>query len=219
MAVIYAQSSFGDFYLAHLPIRYLSENFPKMKTAKELASSTLDSPDAHKRRALAVRRLAGGVRTEIERKGQTGLSDKEVRVLQEAVLVFEKLSTEFQKAQALAQVRRDGKIAAEREVKSAMLANFGKLASIADRVALVAAVRSYSLRKGDVKSMQDLCYAFDEAIDSLSYQLAEAAITRRAADVVAEAWLKFDAKRLELADTHAMVIGQLAVAGGNRNIN
>jgi hypothetical protein len=135
-----------------------------------------------------------------------------VRALQEAVGILEKLAGAYQKAKPVAQVRRDNGAAEERAVRAAMQENFVKLTSIADKVALVAAVRSYLLRQGRVETLEDLRYAFDEAIDGLVYQLALPATKRKAQEVVAEAWAKFEEKRIELADTHATIVGRLAIA-------
>lgn len=180
-----------------------------MKNAKELASDMLDSPESHARRATSLRRLGGGISAEAGRRSQTGLSDEEARTLQAALGILEGLAAEYQKAGVLAQSRRDGRNASEREVRAAMQKNFRRLTSIADRVALIAAVQSYRLRSGGITTMADVRDGFDDAIDSLESRLAEKAIGKNVHEVVAEAWSKFEANRIDLAEQHAILVEHL----------
>lgn len=184
-----------------------------MKSAQELASAFLTTPEEQKRQALALRRLAGGVRAAAGRKDSTGLSDEEVRALLDAAAVLIALAENHTKAQKLTQQKRAAREVAERSVRASMLDNFDTLKTISERIALIAAVRSYLLRDRMVLTLDDLHYHFKECIDSLSYDLTTKVLEGRAPrDVIAEAWARFDAARPELQDRHAQDIGRLTVA-------
>lgn len=184
-----------------------------MKSAQELAAVFSTSPEEQKRQAVALRRLAGGVRAAAERKDSTGLSDKEVKALLSAVAVLDALATNHLKAQKLAQKSRDAQEAAERAVRTEMRANFDKLESVPDRVALIAAVSSYLLRDRLITTLNDLHYYFKDSINGLSYSLSKKVVEGRLPQaVVAEAWATFEAGRADLRDKHAQQIRLLALA-------
>lgn len=63
-----------------------------MKSASELAASRLDSPDAHKKRATSLRRLAGSLNSEAGRVEKTGLSEEELRTLRNAEAILVRLA-------------------------------------------------------------------------------------------------------------------------------
>lgn len=184
-----------------------------MKTAKELAATFSTSPEEQKRQAMALRRLAGGVRAAAERKDWTGLSDKEVKALLSAVAVLDTLATTHLKAQKLVQQSRDAQEAAECAVRAEMNANFDKLETVPDKVALIAAVSSYVLRNGSISTLHGLDYHFKDSISGLSYSLSKkVAAGRSAQEVVTEAWAMFEAGRADLRDKHAEQIRLLALA-------
>ena len=185
-----------------------------MKSPADLASSILDGPDALKRRATTIRRLAGGLKTEIAIADRTGLSDTELRTLKGTLGVLEGLATAYSKASTLAQRRREEQAKAEKAIRAAMDANFGKLSTIPERVAFVAAVTSHVLKPGTTDSPKDLDYWFREAIDSLAYTLAGQAKGQPATIVVAEAWGKFEKARAELEAKHCHLIGRLVIEAG-----
>lgn len=184
-----------------------------MKSATELAATFSTSPEEQKRQAVALRRLAGGVRAAAERKESTGLSDKEVKALLSAVAVLDTLATAHSKAQKLVQQRRDAQEVAERAIRAEMKANFGMLESVPDQVALVAAVSSYHLRDRIIPSLDTMSYYFKDSIDGLSYSLSKEVVAGRSAqEVVAEAWAKFESGRANLRERHAEQIRILAKA-------
>ncbi|MDP2371288.1 hypothetical protein [Rhodoferax sp.] len=75
-----------------------------MKTPQELASNPLDSHTEHDRRAMALKRLAGGVRAAAT--GPYGLNQLEIEALLDAMLVLQDLASVNQKAGDLARKRR-----------------------------------------------------------------------------------------------------------------
>lgn len=186
-----------------------------MKSAQELAATFATSPEEQKRQAVALRRLAGGVMAAAERKEATGLTDKEVKTLLDAVALLNTLATNHTKAQKLTQQSRDAQEVAERAVRTAMSGNFEKLTSVPDRVAFIAAVSSHLLRGGIVSTVDDLSYHFDDCIKSLSYSLSKKVEPgRQPNELVAEAWTKFEAARTELQNRHTQDIGRLTLSAG-----
>lgn len=186
-----------------------------MKTSAELAASPLDSAAAHKQRSASLRRLAGGLKSEALRAEATGLSEMELGALRAAEVVLEALASAYTGASKHAQQRSDDRDRAERAVREAMADNFSCLKTIPERVALIAAVKSYILRDGTrVETVRDLDYWFRDAINELVYRLAGQAKDRAASSVVQEAWEKFSGARNELEAQFVALIGQLVVAGG-----
>lgn len=190
-----------------------------MKSPKELAASILTSPDEQKRQAVALRRLAGGVRAAAERKEHCGLTDKEVRTLLDAVTVLNELANRHTKAQKLKQAEYDARAAAERLVRTEMSKNFLALSDIPDQVAFIAAVSSNLLRDGRVKTIADLKYYFDDCINSLSYRFSTDATTKSPKIVVADAWEKFEEARAGLKEKQTAVIGRLLMASEHQITN
>ena len=74
-----------------------------MKTASELADSVFRGADEHKRRATQLKRVAGGIRSEIAAAGSTGLSQAETLELSKAATLLDTLSARYTSAQKLAQ--------------------------------------------------------------------------------------------------------------------
>lgn len=129
-----------------------------------------------------------------------------------AVSVLDKLATAYAKAGKLAQQRRDAEDRMEKAVRAAMIKDFSQLTSVADRVALIAAVKSYVLRNSAaVWSLRDLDYWFRDALDSLAYSLAGQAGGLEAEVLVSEAWAKFSAGRGELEIKYKALIEKLMV--------
>jgi hypothetical protein len=181
-----------------------------MKTVKELAADRLDTPDSLKRRATGLRRLSGGLRTETERSSDTGLNDKELRILKEAADILSVLATRFDGAGKERKKVLDARGAMEVKVRAAMQGNFATLTSIPDQVAFVAATSEYQIK--NLLTLADLNDAIKENIDFVAYRLAEQSMSRDPKDVVADAWNRFEAMRAGLQDKHAATIGRLATS-------
>lgn len=180
-----------------------------MKTAKELASSTLDSAEGHKRRAQALRRLATGVQAEVRQGEATGLSDSESSILLKAADVLADLAARFEQAKAIAQVRSDSRAAAEVQVRLAMKANFNLLVSLRDQVALVASISEHMLKGNFIRNAKDLNFAVKEALDSLAYSLSQKAVGGSPSAVVDDAWQRFVLRKGELTDKYDPLITML----------
>ena len=191
-----------------------------MKTPHELADSRLDWPDEHRKRAASLRRLAGGLNAEARRAEDSGLSKQELLKLTAASEVLSKLGKAYSDAGVLAQQRRDDKERLRKLIRTSMGENFCRLKTIPERVALIAAVRSFVLRSWSPDmSTQDLDSHFQEAIDSLVAILADLAKTRSVPEVVLEAWDKFTQNQHELEAKHVKVIGMLVVDEAKRQEN
>jgi hypothetical protein len=178
-----------------------------MKSAKELVE-IVANPEELKRRALALRRLAGSVRAEADRT-YTGLSTKDIHLLQNAASLLEKIAANHKAATTLAQANATAKLKAERALHLAIQANFCKLVSIPDQIALIAAVNPGQLKNQGIQSAADLRAAFEEAITSLVWRLTEKALQQKPAQVVAEAWARFSDTRADLVKQHTPLIERL----------
>lgn len=177
-----------------------------MKTASELADSVFRSADEHKRRATQLKRVAGGIRSEMAASGSTGLSQDEQLVLSKAATLLETLSARYKSAQKLAQQKQLEKELREKQITAAMVGNFTALSTIQDRVALIGAVQSYTLKPEIIDSIRDLEYQFREAIGSLAYTLAGQMNGQHPTIPVADAWRKFEAERPRLIDRYKSMI-------------
>lgn len=182
------------------------ENFV-MKSAAEWKTDTLTSTVEHKRRTTALRRLATGIRSEIEGFRTSGLDDKEQKILAQAAALLEKLASIREKAKNDTANRAAAFKSREKKIKAAMSNNFSKLVTIPDMVALVAAVQSYNLREWGAKDLRDLKFYASESLDSLAYMLSGQ--SGSVEDVVAVAWEKFKAARADLEAKHQSIITTL----------
>lgn len=185
-----------------------------MKTADELAVSYL-GPESHKRRSTTLRRLSGGLETEIKSAEATGLSQTELKTLRQATIILNKLGSEFARASTIAKKRHEEAQNAEAAIRKAMANNFGKLSSVSERVALIGAVNSYLLREDSPASFnnrEELDFWFREELGSLAYRLAGQAKGRKADTVVAEAWAMFDGARSELEGKFRHIIRKIEAA-------
>jgi hypothetical protein len=187
-----------------------------MKAPTELLESFKD-PTHHKRRATAIRRIAGGVRSEIESAYSTGLSSKELKVLRDAEALLGKLASTYQRAHELAKKKQAVLAKLEVAVLKEMEGNFCSLHTIPGKVALIAAVNSYMLAPGQVGNERDLDYLFRDTINNLAYRLREQAVGKSAQAAVGEAWQKFEAARSELENKHCNLIGKLSIQASKSN--
>lgn len=177
-----------------------------MKTAAELAEAVFRSADEHKRRATQLKRVAGGIRSEIAAASSTGLSQAEMSELSKAATLLDTLAARYTSAQKLAQQKQLDKDRREKQITAAMAGSFSALSTISDKVALIGAVQSYTLKPEIIDSVRDLDYQFKEAIGSLAYILAGQMNGRPAEIPVAEAWAKFEAERPRLIDRNKSMI-------------
>ena len=187
-----------------------------MKTASELADSAFRSANEHKRRATQLKRVAGGIRSEIAAAGSTGLSQAETLELSKAATLLDTLSARYTSAQKLAQQKQLDKALREKQITAAMAGTFTALSTIQDKVALIGAVQCYTLKPEIIDNQRDLDFQFREALGSLAYTLAGQMNGRPAEIPVSEAWKKFEAERARLIDRHKTMIlhleGKSAVA-------
>jgi len=188
-----------------------------MKTASELADSFFRSADEHKRRATQLKRVAGGIRSEIAAAASTGLSEAETLALSKAATLLDTLSARYTSARKLAQQKQLDKQLREKQITAAMAGTFTALSTIPDKVALIGAVQSHTLKPEIIANQRDLDYQFREALGSLAYTLAGQMNGRPADAPVAEAWKKFEAERPKIIDRHKTMIlhleGKSAGAG------
>lgn len=177
-----------------------------MKTDSELADAAFRGAEEHKRRATQLKRVAGSIRSEIAAAGTTGLSQSETLELSKAATLLDTLSARYTSAQKLAQQKQIDKQLRENQISAAMAGTFTALSTIQDKVALIGAVQSYTLKPEIIDNQRDLDFQFREALGSLTYTLAGQMNGRPAAIPVAEAWQKFEAERGRLIDRHKAMI-------------
>lgn len=183
-----------------------------MRTPQNLASAAMANAAEHTKRASNLRRLASGLRA--QSTGELGLNDKERKVLTSAALLLEEMAVVSQKATVLAKRRATDLAGREREVRSAMRANFGALTSIEDKVALIGAAQRYSLQNPELfKNPRHLGEAFDDAITGLVESLARAPGAKPAQVVVSQAWAKFLESKSSIQAKHRALIAGIQGAG------
>lgn len=183
-----------------------------MKKAEELASESFTSAEEQKKHSLNLRRLAGGIKSAVERRNYTGLTDKEVKTLRDAAEVLRSLATQHSKAGELKKAEVNAREKAEKLIKNEMKNNFISLSTIPDQIAFIAAETGYLLRGGQIKTKSDLQFHFQECINSLSYRLSAHFATKTPQAAVAEAWEKFENGKAPLKEKYAAIIGMLLMA-------
>ena len=182
-----------------------------MRTPKDLAANRLVGQDEHVRRSTTLRRLAGGIRTQVQ--SDLDLDARERKTLVDAAALLERMADASKSAAALVQKRRAEEGKREAEIRQHMKSNFGALCTPGDQVALIAAVKSYAL-KGDAQRFKDpsaLRDEFDDALESLSYTLMRSQENVAAMQVVEQAWQKFVEAKAGLLAKHQVLIDALAV--------
>lgn len=177
-----------------------------MKTASELADSMFRSADEHKRRATQLKRVAGGIRSEIAAASSSGLSQAETLELSKAAALLDTLSARYKSAEKLARQKQLDKQLREKQITGAMTSTFTALSTIPDKVALIGAVQSYTLKPEIIGNQRDLDFQFREALGSLAYTLAGQMNGQHPTIPVADAWRKFEAERPRLIDRYKSMI-------------
>ena len=187
----------------------------------ELAAKVLTSADEHKRTATTLRRLSGGIDAHINCSME--LSEKEKSVLAEAIQMLNRMADVAAQASKLRKKTDEAAVARREAIKVAAATTFGRLSSVVDKVALIGAVQSYSLRNNAeawATNKHMLEEVFREALDGLTWTLAREDATKPAAEVVAQAWEKFQAGRASIEDQHArLIVAQQRMRGEILNIN
>lgn len=181
-----------------------------MKKPEELAAAFFTSADELKKRSTALKRLMTGVANESTSKETNGLTAKEVKTLEEAAQLLGTLASQYAKAAAIRAKQQEHEAKLAKQIKAAMADNFGKLSSVEDRIALIAAVHSAYLRNGDIVAVRDIDFYFPSCIGSLAHILLGKAKAASVATVVAEAWKTFQDGRGALVAQHRSIIDRLS---------
>lgn len=181
-----------------------------MKTPNELAAAILTSAQTHKKRATSLRRLAGGLRSEISDAESTGLTVSELKLLNGALTQLDHMATQFAAASKIAEKEQMEKEKRAKLVRDAMNQCFGNLSTITDRVAFVAAVNSNLIRNGSADTPSELNSCFTDCFGRLEYRLAQQAAKSSPQVVVDEAMAKFVGAKEGLAAQHKSLIERLA---------
>jgi hypothetical protein len=180
-----------------------------MRTPKDLASDALTTEAEHARRAAALRRLAGGIRVQMQ--GALGLSAKERKTLADAQGLLEKMADVSKQAAVLAKKRSGDRAVREKATRLAMKANFARLSSVGDQVALIDAVNNEVLTRAtpNTNGLQRLRSEFDEALDGLAQSQARQSNNNQPEVLVAEAWARFERIKAATQAKHKALIDAL----------
>ena len=180
-----------------------------MKNPREISDTCWNGPDELKRTANRLKRLAGGLRSEVTASSH-GLSEKEAAALRTALTLTDEMASRYSKAAALSKKRIEERTKAEKGLRLAMAKTFLALSSIEDKIAFIAAAHSYRLRVGSILSRQDLDYYFTDDLNSFIYRLSGEINDGTPTLVAADAWAKFTAARDELTQRHHELILRLS---------
>jgi hypothetical protein len=175
-----------------------------MKTAQELAENYLSSKDL-KKRATALKRVAGGIKSESANASFLKLDAKELEVLQKASSILSTLASRYGEASKIEASKVENHNAKEKLIRAEMEKNFSAIAtgSVAGKVVFIAAVSSFLL-EGPTKQLRHINAFAEEALSSLAYQLAGKSGEPK--ELVAEAWTKFEGAQAGLETKHKELI-------------
>ncbi len=179
-----------------------------MKAPSELSTGIFSGPAEQKKAATRLKRLAGGLRSEVVATVH-GLNEKETKALMAAIAVIDELAIHYGKAAAICRRRQEERDKAEKKIRALMAGNFVALASIEDKVTFIAAVHSYRLRVGQIVSVRDLDYYFQEDLSGFIYRMSGELKARTPEAAVSEAWEKFEEGRAALTLLHQSLIQKL----------
>jgi len=177
--------------------------------------STFWSAAEHQRSALSLKRLAGGVATQIEQAGVYDLSGKEIMLLESAQQLLYKMATLRTKAKVVKDNEQIKSAEREKEAVSLTKSNFGALESNEDKIAFVASVSHYAIAKLiENPDQQSIDQYFQESVETLVYRLSNNKGDLKAA--VAEIWDKFQSIKIE---KRAVVCQVIAASLKSRVLN
>ncbi len=117
-----------------------------MKSGSDIfAGSPRRSEKDYKTQATSLKRLAGGMRTQIAAMGSVGFSAEERQLLAKAAMLLEDAAKESTKAAGLAKRREQNRIARFERLKVLVKAQYEALPDVADQLIWVCHVDSYLL--------------------------------------------------------------------------
>ena len=162
-----------------------------MKAAEDLATAIFANADQLKRRRSQLKRLAGGIRSELNASQSLELATSDTKVLTAAIGVLEQMARLCQSAEVICKRREAARASREKAIKRLLAPLFDSLTRIEDRVAIVAAVNEHCLRSGHVATMSDLDFYLDEARTHLTYVLTKD-VGKLPEQAVNDAWATFE---------------------------
>lgn len=179
-----------------------------MKSSDDLAQEA--SVENHKKAATALRRLSGGIETQLKSANFYGLSEKERDVLVKALSVLNTMARTRELAKSKKGKSDMQRIARTKTAQKLMANTFSSLSSIEDQVALIHSVHPYMLIdfiKHD-QNMEDLQEYFKDVLDSISYRVAQKP-ENEIKEQLGELWEKFILKKSEYILSHQDIIRKL----------
>lgn len=184
---------------------------PMKKASEIVAEMRFASENDHKIRAASLRRLAGGLRSQVSEWGVAGFSEKERLVLLEAASLLEAAAEQAVKAASLAKLKEQNRVDRSVKLKPLVKAHCDKLADVADKLAFVCAVDEFLLDGLNLypgRLVECVQRAADKFADSLSYEDSEVSPEER----VAQAFEGFNKGKARTMVRHGAAIGKVLEA-------
>lgn len=179
-----------------------------MRKAEEFADRSLDSAEGHKKAALTLKRLIGGIATQYKQAGLYDLSEKEMRTLLEAETILSMMASIRSGAERVKKNAQAKRAKREVDAKSAIKNTFASITTDADKLALIRVTSpSYWRQLIAEPTRWNVDYYFKESMESVVYRLGigEADINSAAAEL----WDKFQSLKHEQMNTINLLIEQL----------
>lgn len=172
-----------------------------MKSAGDLAKEPFTASTEHVRLAKTLRQTAGRVSSVA---GSDVFSDKQRRVLEDAIRILEDGAKVRRQAAFLKAKIEDAEEARRREIAGHVSSTFGGLQTVEEKVALLASVDRHRVRSVQIESNDDLDFYLKGSMDDLVWTLARQ--DGEPQEVVAAAWEKFCKARPRLEEAHALLV-------------
>jgi hypothetical protein len=149
-----------------------------------------------KSRSSNLKRLAGGIRSQIDGAHHFGLTAKELKILENAQSLLASMSSTLLQASKLKDRIRADREAKRKEARAAVGKTFGQLASTPDQIALISMINRYmivEIAKPSILQLQFLQQQFEDALDSIAFDIANKDAPVDSA--VKEAWQRYSERK------------------------
>jgi len=182
-----------------------------MRNADELAKRSLDSPEGHRKAAITLKRLIGGIATQYGQAGLYDLDEEEMRTLLEAETILSKMASIRAGAVRVKKEEQAKRAKREAEAEAAIKNTFASITIDADKLALIRVTSpTYFSKLIKEPTRWNVDYYFKESLESIVYRLGlnEADIKTSAQEL----WDKFQAlkhEQMEQMGTINLLIEQL----------
>lgn len=183
-----------------------------MKSGSDIfAGSPRRSEKDYKTQATSLKRLAGGMRTQIAAMGSVGFSAEERQLLAKAAMLLEDAAKESTKAAGLAKRREQNRIARVERLKVLVKAQYEALPDVADQLIWVCHVDSYLLdRVHRFPAELPVCLQRAGHLVAEMLSFSESQLTPEA--LVEAAMADFERKKGRINEMHRVTIDEVLSA-------